>query len=111
MFCPLCTCEYREGFTMCADCDVALVAELSVEPNPDTALPDDPCDLVPVFETLNQHEIILIKAALEAEGIIFHFSGDNFHMMGVRPTPARLLVASNRLEDVHAILKELELVE
>jgi hypothetical protein len=96
---------------MCADCNAALVAELPVEQNIDAALPDEPCDLVPVFETLNQHEIILIQAALEAEGIIFHFSGENFHMMGVRPTPARLQVASNRLEDVHAILKELELVD
>ena len=34
MFCPRCKCEYREGFTICADCDVALVAELSVESSP-----------------------------------------------------------------------------
>lgn len=28
MFCPLCKAEYREGFTRCNDCDVALVDSL-----------------------------------------------------------------------------------
>jgi hypothetical protein len=28
MYCPQCKAEYRQGFTRCADCDVALVAEL-----------------------------------------------------------------------------------
>lgn len=108
MFCPVCKCEYRQGFTMCADCDVALVAELPAEPVPATTLPDEGSNLVPVFETSRQDEIVFLKAALEAEGIIHHFSGENFHMMGVRPLPARLLVESGRLDDVYAILSELE---
>jgi hypothetical protein len=29
MYCPKCRTEYRKGFDMCSDCDVALVAELS----------------------------------------------------------------------------------
>lgn len=31
MFCPQCRSEYREGFTWCAPCDVALVDELPDE--------------------------------------------------------------------------------
>src|SRR5258707_717455 len=31
MFCPRCGGEYREGFTWCADCDVALVEVLPEE--------------------------------------------------------------------------------
>ncbi len=29
MFCPQCHCEYRPGFERCANCDVALVADLA----------------------------------------------------------------------------------
>lgn len=32
MFCPRCQDEFREGFTWCPDCDVALVDSLTVEP-------------------------------------------------------------------------------
>ncbi len=35
MFCPQCQAEYREGFTVCADCDVPLVT------SPPTAVTDD----------------------------------------------------------------------
>ena len=31
MFCPNCRCEYRPGFTECADCRVPLVDELPVK--------------------------------------------------------------------------------
>ena len=45
MFCPVCKAEYREGFTRCADCDVALVRDLPqdalVAPEP-AASPGDP---------------------------------------------------------------------
>src|SRR5580658_6601307 len=45
MFCPNCKAEYRQGFTRCADCDVALVDELPEEalvaPEP-AAAPGDP---------------------------------------------------------------------
>jgi hypothetical protein len=32
MFCPQCKAEYRQGFTRCADCDVALVSQLPAAP-------------------------------------------------------------------------------
>ena len=35
MYCPSCRTEYRPGFAICADCDVALVEELSEEPLPE----------------------------------------------------------------------------
>jgi hypothetical protein len=28
MFCPVCHAQYRPGFTVCSDCQVALVADL-----------------------------------------------------------------------------------
>jgi hypothetical protein len=33
MWCPLCGAEYREGFTVCSDCQVALVADPPGEPS------------------------------------------------------------------------------
>jgi hypothetical protein len=33
-FCPSCGVEYREGFTRCSECDVALVAEPPPAPSP-----------------------------------------------------------------------------
>jgi hypothetical protein len=34
MFCPLCRTEYREGFTTCSDCHVALVAQVPEDDEP-----------------------------------------------------------------------------
>jgi len=71
---------------------------------------DEP-SLVEVFETLSQPDILLIKSALDAEGITYHFSGEFFHMSGVMPAPARLLVSSNQKELALRILKELQFIE
>ena len=34
MFCPVCRTEYREGFTICSDCHVALVAQAPADDEP-----------------------------------------------------------------------------
>jgi hypothetical protein len=115
MFCPLCKCEYRQGFTTCADCDVALVAKLPSNPTPEANSETEPerthATLIPVFETYNQPDMVIIKSELDAAGIIYHFSGESFHMMGVRPLPTRLLVASDQREDVLAILRNLAFID
>ena len=43
MWCPKCRCEYREGFTECADCKVPLVSTLPPEPKPDLTWQDLAC--------------------------------------------------------------------
>jgi len=68
-------------------------------------------DLVPVFETFSLQDLPFIKSALEAEDVTYHFAGEFFHMSGVLPTPARLLVSSNQREQALRILKELQLIE
>src|SRR5579863_9139102 len=44
MFCPNCKAEYRDGFTQCADCGVALVRRLdyAAVPSNSPKLPDGP---------------------------------------------------------------------
>jgi hypothetical protein len=107
MLCPNCGCEYRDGFTICADCNVQLVKKLISDASQET----HKNELVPVFETYNQAEILVIKATLDAAGVIFHFSGDFSHIRGVVPTPARLLVASNQKKDVLMMLRDLEFIK
>lgn len=59
-FCPNCKAEYREGFSICADCDVALVSELPV------GLPaETPVTKVTPFG--NDHGVFLINVFNETE--------------------------------------------
>jgi hypothetical protein len=74
MWCPECRGEYREGFTVCADCGVALVESLPPQAERQQAdhkivgpfLPDD--DLVEVATT-NAVDAELIAAQLRGAGI------------------------------------------
>jgi hypothetical protein len=79
MFCPVCRGEYREGFTFCSDCDVALVAELPRDPDgvdfdaevglggDDRVHPDG--DLVRVFSTGEAALIPVVQSLLDDAGI------------------------------------------
>lgn len=120
MFCPLCKTEYREGFDICADCSVPLVAELPQKENQteisqlDTSRTDfegglkDKGEFVEIFETSDQYEILIIKSVLDEEGIPYHFSGEFFRMSGILLTPARLFVPSDLKNRILEILRELQ---
>ena len=60
MFCPQCRTEYREGFSECADCRVALVAVL-----PPLAAKAAPPQFVNVFETTDTFALGLATASLD----------------------------------------------
>lgn len=61
MFCPECETEYREGFEICADCQVELVPELRGEP--------EPGDLAPLLHDGNPALIARVAERLELESI------------------------------------------
>ena len=71
MFCPKCKCEYREGFSECADCKVPLVPELPPEPKqkldskPDLSWTDLVC--IRIYD--NREEAEFARGFLEANGI------------------------------------------
>ena len=73
MYCPKCKSEYRDGFTECADCCVALVYEL-----PTSTEQNEYVDLRELLTTTDQGEIVLFKSMLEGEGIPFLAQCDHF---------------------------------
>jgi hypothetical protein len=73
MYCPQCLTEYREGFTECSDCHVALVAGA---PPPEQPSEFDPSmDLVDVIETEDAVQFAMVKGLLEDAGIPFNLPG------------------------------------
>lgn len=103
MFCPKCKSEYREGFTVCADCNIALIEELPPEKEPVFVEYEE------VLGTYNPADIMIIKSILDAENITYYFNAE--HFMYVRPMaePARLMVAKEDVETAKEILKDLDL--
>ena len=73
MYCPQCGCEYRDGFSECADCRVPLLAGT---PPAEPASEFDPTlDLVVVLETNDGFQLALVKGLLEEAGIPFYILG------------------------------------
>jgi Putative prokaryotic signal transducing protein len=63
VFCPKCGDEFREGYSVCPDCDVSLVYQLPEQREP----PSEEFVTVATFE--NQIEASVARGALEAAGI------------------------------------------
>lgn len=73
MFCPECRAEYREGFTVCADCQVDLVPTL-----PEAVHDERPdMELVTVFDSTNPALIGIAKTVLDAARIEFLVFGED----------------------------------
>jgi hypothetical protein len=69
MVCPERGSEYRQGFTQCADCDVALV-----EPEPEEQAEAE-VELVKVFEATNSAVLPLVESVLRDASIEFMIKG------------------------------------
>ena len=63
MYCPLCEAEYRDGFTTCSDCRVALVGSRA----------EAHSDRGKLWKGDRQKTLDRILAALDAENIPSHF--------------------------------------
>ena len=103
MFCPKCRAEYREGFYVCADCEIDLVDVLQKEETPEFI------DFKEVLTTYNPGDVAFIKSLLESEEIQYFFKGENF--MYVRPLadPVRLMIRSEQVEEAVELLKNVQL--
>jgi hypothetical protein len=102
MFCPRCKTEYREGFTTCADCNVALVDHLEPESEPEFIEYEE------ILDTYNPGDIAVIKSLLESEDITYYFLGDH---LTLRPMgdAARLMVKKDEAQVARELLSDLDL--
>lgn len=101
--CPECRSDYREGFTICADCRVSLVSELPPEPAP----AHDAAEREVVFSSANPAALAIAKSLLESAGIDF-FVLSEFTQFELPVLPARLLVDEDRAPEARELLAELE---
>jgi hypothetical protein len=70
MFCPQCQAEYRQGFTVCADCDVDLVHTLPPEATqPSSAPTQAKGTFCPIWRGIRQNTCVEICLELKAAGI------------------------------------------
>lgn len=66
-FCPVCSCEYRHGFTRCSDCDAELVESLRAENCTDSDRSE--LELVELASFPDPMQAQMIQELLEANGI------------------------------------------
>jgi len=74
-FCPNCEAEYREGFTVCPDCNVELVAELTEENKTHDTSEGEP---VPLQSFKTGAEAEMVRELLEQDGIRSFVEGGDF---------------------------------
>ena len=112
MFCPDCGGEYRSGFTTCADCGVALVAEAPAESEDGDTGPlaalevtGDPELLAELTGRLEQAEVPYVVQAGTALALL----EEDGALLGGRPEAweARLWVATEKLDQATAIRAKL----
>lgn len=104
MYCPKCLVEYREGFTECADCGVALVE--GTPPDPKVAY----VDLVTVLETNNAAAFAVAESLLRAADI--DYVVQNAGASNVFPVtdigPMQIQVESDLAQKASEILKDVD---
>ena len=107
MFCPKCRCEYREGFSRCADCHVELIPELV--PLPAEPKASDYVQYQELFSTYNFADIALIESILNSEKIIYFMQNEEFNTLTFSPQPVRVMVNTDQIDTAKELLKDFEL--
>ena len=112
MFCPVCKCEYRAGFTHCPDCDVDLVDSLPEDKGDDISQEErdrlDNINFVPVLTTHDATDVINLKSILDSEEITYFIQGEN--MKFIRPVDSvTLMVKEDEVKRVLKLLKKIKL--
>ena len=109
MFCPSCEAEYREGFTECSDCGVALVATLEPKQREEivpglTALMEtiDPVELAEVVDRLEKASVPYVVEAGTALSLLDGRDEEDEYARW----QARLSVATELIERAERIVEQ-----
>jgi hypothetical protein len=106
MFCPNCRCEYREGFSECADCHVELIPELpALPPEPK---PGDFVQYRELLSTYNLADVALIESLLDSEKIIYFLKNDELNTLIFSPQPVSVMVNTDQIEEAKKLLEDFE---
>lgn len=105
MFCPKCGSEYKPEYTMCGDCGVQLVSELS----PSTEPVLENIEFEDILSTNNPGDVAIIKSLLDGEGITYIIQGEHVAPLIYYAVPIRLLVRKEHVEKAVDMLKDLNL--
>jgi hypothetical protein len=106
MFCPKCGKEYRKDIYICAKCRVSLVPELL---QGSTNESQELVEFEEILFTPSSGDMALIKSLLESEGIVYRLRGEFFSSEHRYVQPARLMVHTDRVEEVKEILESLNI--
>ena len=111
MVCPNCKTEYQEGFSVCSDCQIALVSELPPIQNPTYPPVAEDTKLEKVFETWDSYQFLDASNILKNAGI--PFTGDERYTGELRagkreqaPYVWTILVPTEKREEALQLLDE-----
>jgi hypothetical protein len=106
MFCPVCKAEYREGFTECSDCGVALVRQLSDGSGATAKFVGDPDAMEVLWAGVDARTSSSIGSALDAAKIAYKEDSVESQLMpAFRQSIYRIRV---RRADFEAALKSVQ---
>lgn len=107
MYCPKCRCEYREGFSECADCHVELIPKLAPLPAEPKSI--DYVEYKELLSTYSLADIAIIESILDSEKIIYFMQNEEFNTLTFSPQPVRVMVNTDQLDKAKKLLKDFEL--
>ncbi len=112
MYCPKCGAEYREGFSVCADCGVKLVRgeppeELKKKPR----LEYDYAEFEEIMRVINTADMAVIESILEGEGITHFFEGIPIGRLRAGLFGSRLMARKDQADLARELLKDIGLDE
>ena len=109
MICPKCKSEFVEGITICPDCQVQLVYQIT-ENMPESFDYSENYNYVFVYSPISGQEVAIIKMIMEREGIPYFIKNEPLYksvIFSIRgPGEIQLYVAEEFAEDIIKLLKE-----